>query len=486
MTAPASSVIARLRGRLPGALGTRLLMFLGAAIVLTALLQGLLAYRNALLQTDTLFDYQMQQTAFALRAGLPVDARGRPQGTPPEDENHEFIVQVWTNEGLRIFESALGAALPQMAVLGFADVPARGTVYRVFSLQTRSQVIQVAQDMRVRRTLARDAAWQSLLPIALLAPVLALAVWWVVRSSLAPVQRVRRELAARRPQDLAPVPAEGLPDEVRPLVAELNALLQRVGQAFEAQQHFVADAAHELRSPLAALKLQLVALQRAPDAAAHDEAVQRLSAGIDRATRLVEQLLTLARQEAQGTVQGTAPGPQGMQGQHGAATAAPADVDLREVVEQALADQAVAAQQHGLDMGLSESPHLRQSFAVAGDAQALQMLVRNLLDNAIKYVPQGGRVDVGWRSDAQSRALVVEDSGPGIAESERELVLRRFVRGPSAASAASAGQQAQGSGLGLAIVQTIAQRHGARLLLDRSPTLGGLRVQVIWPPVSAC
>ncbi len=480
MKEPASSLIARARGRLPGALGTRLLLFLGAAIVLTALLQGLLAYRNALLQTDTLFDYQMQQTAFALRAGLPVDARGRPQGTPPEDENHEFIVQVWTNEGLRIFESALGAALPQMAVLGFADVPARGTVYRVFSLQTRSQVIQVAQDMRVRRTLARDAAWQSLLPIAMLAPVLALAVWWVVRSSLAPVQRVRRELATRRPQDLAPVPAEGLPDEVRPLVAELNALLQRVGRAFEAQQHFVADAAHELRSPLAALKLQLVALQRAPDTAAHDEAVQRLSAGIDRATRLVEQLLTLARQEAQGTAQG-------MQGQHDAATAAPADVDLREVVEQALADQAVAAQQHGLDMGLSESPQLRQSFAVAGDAQALQMLVRNLLDNAIKYVPKGGRVDVGWRSDAQGRALVVEDSGPGIAEGEREQVLRRFVRGPSAGfagAAGSAGPQSQGSGLGLAIVQTIAQRHGARLLLDRSPTLGGLRVQVIWPPVS--
>ncbi|MDR0201004.1 MAG: two-component sensor histidine kinase [Delftia acidovorans] len=471
MKAPASSLvsflIARARSRLPGALGTRLLMFLGAAIVLTALLQGLLAYRNALLQTDTLFDYQMQQTAFALRAGLPVDARGRPQGTPPEDENHEFIVQVWTNEGLRIFESALGAALPQMAVLGFADVPARGTVYRVFSLQTRSQVIQVAQDMRVRRTLARDAAWQSLLPIALLAPVLALAVWWVVRSSLAPVQRVRRELATRRPQDLAPVPAEGLPDEVRPLVAELNALLQRVGQAFEAQQEFVADAAHELRSPLAALKLQLVALQRAPDAAAHDEAVQRLAAGIDRATRLVEQLLTLARQEAQGTTPD-------------AASAPPAGVDLREVVEQALADQAVAAQQHGLDMGVSESPQLQQSFSVPGDAQALQMLVRNLLDNAIKYVPPGGRVDVGWRSDAQGRALVVEDSGPGIAEGEREQVLRRFVRGPSA----SAGPQSQGSGLGLAIVQTIAERHGARLLLDRSPTLGGLRVQVFWPPVS--
>ena len=137
--------------RFPSSLGARLLLFIGAAIALVALLQGALAYRNALEQTDTLFDYQMQQTAFALRAGLPVDAKGRPQGTPPEDENNDFIVQVWTNEGLRIFESALDAALPQMAVLGFADVPARGTTYRVFSLQTRALVIQIAQDMRVRK-----------------------------------------------------------------------------------------------------------------------------------------------------------------------------------------------------------------------------------------------------------------------------------------------------------------------------------------------
>lgn len=458
MTRSPSWLATRLRALPPGALGTRLLLFIGAAIVLTALLQGLLAYRNALLQTDTLFDYQMQQTAFALRAGLPVDASARSEGTGPEHENPDFIVQVWTNEGLRIFESALGETLPQMAVLGFADVPARGTVYRVFSLQTRSQVIQVAQDMRVRRELARDAAWRSLLPIALLAPVLALAVWWVVRRSLAPVQRVRRELAMRQPRDLAPVPADGLPDEVRPLVAELNALLQRVGQAFEAQQHFVADAAHELRSPLAALNLQLQTLRRAPDEAARAQALQRLAQGIERATRLVEQLLALARQEA----------PQAPAGQ------APVPVDLHAVVVQALADAAVAAQHAGLDMGLGEAG-APPPWPVAGDAVALQMLVRNLLDNAVKYVPAGGRVDVGWRRDAAGCALVVEDSGPGIAESERAQVLRRFVRGPSA------GRQAGGSGLGLAIVQAIAERHGARLVLDRSPALGGLRVQVVWP-----
>lgn len=334
------------RLKLPGSLGARLLLFIGMAILLVAVLQGAFAYRNALEQTDTLFDYQMQQTAFALRAGLPVDAKGRPQGTPPEDENNEFIVQVWTNEGLRIFESALGDALPQMAVLGFADVPARGTTYRVFSLQTRSQVIQIAQDMRVRQMLARDAAWRSLLPVVLLLPLLALAVWWVIRRSLTPVHRVRRELALRQPQDLAPVAEHDLPDEMRPLVEELNSLLQRVRQAFEAQQNFVADAAHELRSPLAALQLQLQLLRKATDSAEREAAQARLAQGIERARRLVEQLLALARQEAR---------PQSED--------APL-ADLRVLVEQALADAAPAAQAKGLDMGLSEDPQQQSAFSV--------------------------------------------------------------------------------------------------------------------------
>lgn len=447
------------RLRLPGSLGGRLLLFIGAAIFLVAVLQGALAYRNALEQTDTLFDYQMQQTAFALRAGLPVDAKGRPQGTPPEDENNEFIVQVWTNEGLRIFESALGDALPQMAVLGFADVPARGTTYRVFSLQTRSQVIQVAQDMRVRQMLAREAAWRSLLPVVLLLPLLALAVWWVIRQSLSPVQRVCHELAGRKPQDLAPVAMDDLPDEMRPLVQELNSLLQRVQQAFETQQHFVADAAHELRSPLAALQLQLQALRKAPDEAARDAAQTHLAAGIERAKRLVEQLLALARQEAAQTVAGKSE----------------PMVDLRVLVEQALADAAQAAQAKGLDMGLSEDPQQQTAFSVPAHPQAIAVLLRNLLDNAIKYVPAGGRVDVGWLQDSQGRALVVEDSGPGVPAAERERVLQRFVRG------SDAGGMAGGSGLGLAIVQSIAQGCGAQLLLDESPALGGLRIRVLWP-----
>lgn len=435
-----------LRGLQPRSLRMRLLAFLLAAIVLAGAVQGALAYRSALAEADALFDYHMQQTALALRSGLPADAQGIGTAPAPEDENHEFIVQVWTNEGLRIFESAVGAALPQIAVLGFANVQARGGTYRVFSLQTRSQVIQVAQNMAARRDMARSLALRTLAPLAFMAPLLVLAVWWGVSRSLAPVERVRRQLAQRQADDLSPVNDAQLPDEVQPLVAELNLLFERVQRAFDAQQHFVADAAHELRSPLAALRLQLQGLQRAGDGAARAAAIDRLSAGIDRATRLVEQLLTLARQESD--------------------TSATEPVDLRAVAQLALADVAPAAQARNMDVGLLES----QAATVPGNAEALRMLARNLLDNAIKYTPPGGQVDLQVHAANGCTVLTVEDSGPGIAPEHRERVMQRFVR--------ETPDGAPGSGLGLAIVQAIAQAHGATVVLGTSQRLGGLRVDL--------
>lgn len=433
-----------LRGLLPRSLRMRLLVFLLAAIVLAGAVQGVLAYRSALDEADALFDYHMQQTALALRSGLPMDAQGLGPGLDPEDENHEFIVQVWTNEGLRIFESAVGAALPQIAVLGFTNVQARGGTYRVFSMQTRSQVIQVAQNMAVRQGMARSLALRTLAPLAFMAPLLVLAVWWGVSRSLAPVERVRRQLAQRQADDLSPVSDAQLPDEVQPLVSELNLLFERVQRAFDAQEHFVADAAHELRSPLAALRLQLQGLQRAGDDTARAAAIERLSAGIDRATRLVEQLLTLARQESGST--------------------ASEPVDLRAIAQLALADVAPAAQARSMDVGLLDS----EAATVPGNVEALRMLVRNLLDNAIKYTPPGGQVDVQVRADNGHAVLTMEDSGPGIAPEHRERVMQRFVR--------ETAEGAPGSGLGLAIVLAIAQRHGAVVALDSSPRLGGLRV----------
>jgi two-component system OmpR family sensor kinase len=433
-------------------LRARLLWFLLAAIVLAAGSQAFVAYRTVLKEADQIFDYHMQQMALSLRAGLPPSAAV--SGLSDGDENFEFVVQVWTIDGQRIFESAAQAALPQRAVLGFSDVRARGTTYRVFSLQSRTLVIQVAQDMAARRHMAGSLALRTVGPIALAAPLLMLVVWWVVSRSLAPVARVRGQVAARQADDLSPVRENGLPEEVRPLVHELNLLFERVRRAFEAQRHFVADAAHELRSPLAALKLQVQSLKRAPDEAARELAVNRLAAGIDRSTRLVEQMLALARQEASANAE------------------MPSEpVELQEVARLALSDAIAAAQARRIDIGIASADAVR----VRGRPEALRTLLRNLLDNAVKYTPEGGRVDIRIAQQADGAELGVEDSGPGLPAEERERVLDRFYR--------SGESQAPGSGLGLAIVKSIADQHGASLDIGRSESLGGLRVRLRFPSI---
>lgn len=438
--------------RWTGSLRARLLVFLLAAIVLAAGAQALVAYRTVLKEADDIFDYHMQQMALSLRAGLPPSAAVG--GLGGAEQNFDFVVQVWTVDGVRIFESAEEAALPQLAVLGFADVRARGTTYRVFSMQTRGLVIQVAQDMAARRHMAGSLALRTIVPVALMAPLLMLVVWWVVSLSLAPVARVRRQVASRQADDLSPVSEENLPEEVRPLVQELNLLFGRVRHAFDAQKHFVADAAHELRSPLAALKLQVQGLQRAPDDAARTLAVSRLSAGIDRATRLVEQMLALARHEASV-----------------AAGAKPETVDLTEVARLAISDAVAAAQARRIDIGVAQSD---AGATVSGQPEALRMLLRNLIDNAVKYTPEGGRVDIGLVKRADAVELRVDDSGPGLPEAERARVLDRFYR--------SGEPQAPGSGLGLAIVKSIADLHGATVALEKSQSLGGLCVRVTFAP----
>jgi two-component system OmpR family sensor kinase len=431
-------------------LRARLLWFLLAAIVLAAGTQAYVAYRTVLKEADDIFDYHMQQMALSLRAGLP--ASSTVGGLGGGDENFEFIVQVWTADGLRIFESAPQAALPQRAVLGFSNVQAHGTTYRVFSIQTGALVIQVAQDMAARRHMAGALALRTVGPIGLAAPLLMLVVWWVVSRSLAPVARVRSQVAARQADDLSPVSERDLPEEVRPLVHELNLLFGRVRRAFDAQKHFVADAAHELRSPLAALKLQVQGLKRAADAEARELAVNRLAAGIDRATRLVEQMLALARHEASA-----------------AAGARPESVNLGEIARLAISDAIASAQAKNIDVGIARA----EAVELTGQPEALRMLLRNLLDNAIKYTPTGGRVDVGIAATAIGTELAVEDNGPGLPEAERVRVLDRFYR--------SGEPQAPGSGLGLAIVKSIADLHGASVSLDCSTRLGGLRVTVRFP-----
>lgn len=439
--------------RLPThSLRARLIGLLLLAIVLAAGLQASVVYRQARAEADAIFDYHMEQMAQALRAGVAVPGLSLGGDEPLPQEAFDFFVQVWTHDGLRVFQSGTSADLPQRAVLGFSNIEVDGKPYRVYSMQSRSQVIQVAQDMRPRQTMARALAWRTMLPIAWMAPLLMLVAWGVVSTSLAPVARVRRQVAAREADELTEVGEEGLPDEIRPLVHELNLLFARVRQAFDAQKHFVAEAAHELRSPLAALRLQVQGLQRAPDDVTRQLATERLLAGIDRATRLVEQLLMLARQQAQPS-SGEPVQP----------------VALAALAAQVVAEAAPSAVAKHIDLGLGEA----DTGQAKGHAEPLRILLANLVDNALKYTPESGTVDVTVRREAGHLVLAVEDSGPGIAEVDRARVLDRFYRVP--------GSQATGSGLGLAIASAIAQLHGATLTLDRSPRLGGLRIGLRLP-----
>jgi len=435
----------------PHSLRARLLWFLLAAIMLTATAQAVIAYRSAHAEADVIFDYHMQQMALALRSGLPANTAASTEPSPADGPANDFVVQVWTADGLQVFRSA-DTQLPERGVLGFSDVPANGTTYRVFSMQSRSQIIQVAQDMAPRREMARTLALRTVAPIAVMAPLLMILVWWVVNASMVPVTRARLQVAQRRADQLTEISEAGLPSEIRPLVHELNLLFGRLSVAFDAQKSFVADAAHELRSPLAALKLQVQGLRGAASDAARELAVARLSAGIDRATRLVEQLLVLARQQAS------------------AATGVKTEpVSLANIVRQELIDATSSAQSHALDIGLAHA----DEGDVAGQPEALRILVRNLVDNALKHTPSGGKIDLEVRRAGDRIVLGIDDSGPGIAEPDRVRVLDRFYRGE--------GTQAPGSGLGLAIVHAIADFHHATLALGRSASLGGLRVTLSFP-----
>ncbi len=410
-----------LRGRLTGALL--------AAVLLFALLQAAVTYRTARAETEALFDAQMQRIALSLSGGLAAGALN--EADPPADSPaaQEMIIQVWRADGVMQYRSPLGRLLPPQTVIGFSDVAAGAERYRVYALRTATQVVQVAQHTEARRQMAGALALRAVLPVALLAPVLMLIVWWVVGRALGPIERARRQVAARRPDDLSPLPTADLPAELRPLVDEMNGLFSRLAAAWAALADFTADAAHELRSPLA---------------------------GIDRATRLVEQLLALARQE-------------------GAARDAPrTPVDLVALAHAAADDARPEALRRAVALALdAPAPAM-----VQGQPEALAVLLRNLLDNALRHTPEGGQVRVQVVPAAQGAGpvLAVDDSGPGIAPEDRDRVLARFYRVP--------GTPGHGSGLGLAIVAAVAERHGARLHIDASAALGGARIAVCFAPAA--
>jgi len=426
-------------------LRARLLASLLAGVVLVGVTGGWIVYRNALAEADAFFDYHLRQTALILR-DEPVEYLLAPR-LPSTDASYDFVVQVWSLDGARVYLSRPHALLPQFTTLGFSTVKTPEGRWRVFGVQALTRVIQVAQPMSVREQRAAELAFQTLKPFALLLPVLALVIWIAVGHALEPLRRLTSQVKARRVNALDDLPATQLPDEVQPVVLALNDLLGRLRDALERERAFMADAAHELRTPLTALHLQMGMLTRASSEAERESAMGTLSAGVQRAIRLIEQMLALARQQPR-------------------AESPHVPVRLDELAREIVAELVPLADAGRIDLGVAAA----QPATVAADNEALRTLLRNLVDNAVRYTPPGGRVDVTVESTAAGPRLTVTDDGPGIPPDERMRVFDRFYR--------RAGTSPTGSGLGLAIVKAIADAHGASVTLGNGADGKGLAVTV--------
>jgi two-component system OmpR family sensor kinase len=411
------------------------------------LFAGIFIYRQAREEANQVFDYQMKQ----LVASLPAQAFS-PMGTSPygdTNEQHDVVIQIWDNNGLRIYRSHDHTALPDRAELGFSNITARGTAWRVYSAQIGATIVQVAQPLNDRLRLAAEMALKTVAPLLLLLPFLAVLIWLTVGRSLAAVKLAARDVQMRDAKSLAPISDSGLPQEIKPLTSALNDLLQRLDSAIAVQRTFVADAAHELKTPLTALNLQIQLAERAQGSEERQAAFADLRQGLERANHLVHQLLTLARQEP------------------GTAEERREAIYLTALAQQVVSAFASLAVTRHCDLGIGQS----EAATVSGDPDALRTLLNNLVDNALRYTPEHTRIDVSLTNEQGQAILSVRDNGPGIPQAELSRIFDRFYRVP--------GTRSNGSGLGLAIVKQIANAHRARIETDNSPQ--GFCVRVIFP-----
>ena len=432
----------------------RLLVLLLGGVAAAWLATMVFSYIDAHHEVDELFDAQLAQAAQTLLA-----LAGHDEGDDIEDLGdvaHKYQrrlrFQIWHADGKLLLRSKNAPETPLTAIKGFSETRGKDGHWRHFSQwnDERSLQVQVSENHHIRDDLIGHIAWRLLFPALFGLPLIGLWVWLATRHGLASLDGIARQIASRAPQQLQPLTPAAAPEEIRTILNALNGLFQRVETALEAERQFTADAAHELRTPLAALQAQLQVALRARDDEERDRSLAQLQSGLTRASHLVDQMLQLARLDPESGL----PDPQ--------------PVDLGTLAEAVCADLGPLILDKNLDFALDAAP----GCTVTGQAEWLRVLIRNLVDNAIRYTPAGGQVRVHVAGGNGHCRLSVSDSGSGIPAGERDAVLRRFHR------LDQGGQP--GSGLGLAIVARIAELHGAVLELAENENQQGLKVVVLW------
>jgi len=433
----------------------RLLAAVCAAVLLLWLLTGWLSYTRAQHEAEELMDGNLAQSARLLLALLhdgetdPGELAGRlatVRGAADNIYEPPLEFQVGRADGSILARSQAAPHLPVLGAPGYRNIMRKDAAWRVLNVASHDgrYRVQVAQSIALRDRAALEVASHTVLPLALLSPVLILLIYLSVLRALRPLDRLAGEVSARNPDNLAPIPVQQVPTEALPLVGAINRLLQRVAHTLDNERRFTADAAHELRTPLAALKVHAQVARLCTEDAAREHALRQLEHGVDRASRLVEQLLRLARLDPLNTL----PDPDA--------------VSLHTLVDHTLEALRQSTPEAAQRITHTLSP---DTPAVAGDAELLQIALRNLLDNALRYTPAQAAIQVAVEDDGQTLNLVVCDNGPGVPADTLARLGERFFRGASSA---------EGSGLGLAIAARIMTLHGGRLALSNRPQ-GGLR-----------
>jgi len=421
--------------RLTESVQLRLSVALALAILLVAALASVFAFVSAFDEAHELQDDTLRQVAVLFDRQQMTMRYPEGQGIEGDDEESRVIIQYLADgkHALAGDDEVIPLPLPTTLADGLSTVEVGGEAFRVLVRTTaRGERIAVAQETGGRDKDARESAWRSLLPFLILFPVLLLVVGDLVRKLFRPIATLAAEIDQRAEQELHPIDEQHLPTEVRPFVVAINRLLERVAQSMDGQRRFVADAAHELRSPMTALSLQAERLAASEMPTQARERLLPLIRGIERGRKLIDQLLTLA------AAQSTANRPL-------------ATVSVHAVYRQVLEDLLPLAECKHIDIGVESV----QDVQVIINELDLFTLVKNLVDNAIRYTPEGGRVDLTVERVQGVARLQVKDTGPGITADEQARVFDPFYR--------SLGTEEAGSGLGLSIVKAIAERTGARV-----------------------
>lgn len=429
----------------------RLLLWLLPATFLVGALASLGTYWGAVGQLSDLLNEQMRYVA----EHVNVDKDGavtlayRPHRHDDRDREGAILLQVW-HDGQLEYTTDPDVTFPPPAATGFSAVQIKDQLWHTAITRREGRWVLVAMSQDVRWEALAGVAVHLFWPVLSLLPLLALFLWFGIGYGLRPLRLITAELTRRNVNSMEPIDVAAFPSEVQPFACALNDLLQRLEQAITMQKDFIADAAHELRTPIMGLAIQAQLALRATDQAERQIAGAQLQISIERLSRIAEQLLALARLEPN-------------------AKTRIEPVELAALCKAVITDHLRQAELKDIDLGLAE----QVPAVVYGDYDSLRILLNNLVDNAIRYIPAGGHVDLAVARSEQGIALSVCDDGPGIPVHERSRVMERFYRGSAS--------QTTGSGLGLSIVRRIAERQGASVSLSAGPDGKGLRVRVLFP-----